>query len=351
MSKKCIVLDLDNTLWGGVAGEDGFSGIELGLDPPGSYFVAFQQALIDLYNQGIILAVNSKNNLADAMEVIRKHPNMILKEKHFAAMRVNWGDKAENLRELARELKIGLDSMIFLDDDPANRFWVRKVLPEVETPDLPEDSSGYVRFLRSLPYFKKDIITDEDKMRGSFYVTERLRREQEKKFSSREDFLKSLGTEVNCFVDDDSCVSRLAQLTEKTNQFNINKRPLTEEEIKGYIIDDGYAVFHASAADSFGNHGVIAFALAKKGEEKWIVESLLMSCRILGRGIEEAFLESIRRQAAKNGAGYLEILFVPSEKNEPAREFVGRYLNAHTILSSASGLMPSWVRLHIHGKT
>jgi FkbH-like protein len=186
-------------------------------------------------------------------------------------------------------------------------------------------------------------------MRGSFYVTERLRRKQEKEFSSREDFLQSLGTEVDCFIDDDSCISRLAQLTEKTNQFNINKRPLTEEEIKGYMADDGYAVFHASAADSFGNHGIIAFALAQKGKEKWIIESLLMSCRVLGRGIEEAFFESIRRQAAKSGAGQLEILFVPSEKNEPAREFVGKYLNAHTISSSAPGLMPSWVRLHIYG--
>lgn len=190
--KKCVVLDLDNTLWGGVIGEDGMEGIALSLAPPGNSFVAFQQALLDLYNKGIILAINSRNNEADAFEVIRNHPNQILKEHHFAAYRINWNDKASNIRELAKELNIGLDSMVFLDDDKTNREMVRALVPEVEVPELPESPKEYTKFLNSLDYFSTEVITDEDKMRGNLYVTERLRKEQEKAFTSKEEFLESL---------------------------------------------------------------------------------------------------------------------------------------------------------------
>ena len=151
--KKCIVLDLDNTLWGGVVGEDGINGIKLDTETPGNGFLAFQQALLDLLEQGIILAINSKNNYEDAIGVIKEHPNMILKEKHFVAMRINWQDKVENMRELAKELNIGLDSMVFLDDDPLNRGLVQAELPEVEAPELPQDPAKYAKFLINLPYF------------------------------------------------------------------------------------------------------------------------------------------------------------------------------------------------------
>ena len=348
--KKCIVLDLDNTLWGGIVGEDGLNGIKLGLSPPGSYFVAFQQALIDLYNQGIILAVNSKNNFNDIMAVISTHPNMILKEHHFAALRINWDDKVKNLRELAQELNIGLDSMVFLDDDPVNRLLVRTILPEVEVPDLPEDPKQFVKFLQSLPYFRIEVVTDEDKMRGSFYVTERLRKEHEKKFTLPKDFLKSLETEVHSYLDDPVCAPRLAQLTAKTNQFNTNKQPMSEDEIRRYVADPKYAVFHAEAKDRFGNHGIIAFALVNKIEQKWIIESLLVSCRVLGRGIEEAFLESIRKSAMHHGAEWLEIVFSPTAKNQPAKNFVEKHFNEYTLPVAKEDFMPGWVRLHANGE-
>lgn len=347
--KKCIVLDLDNTLWGGIVGEDGPGGIKLGPTPPGSYFLAFQQALLDLHNQGVLLAVNSKNNFNDALEVIRTHPNMILKEHHFGAMRINWDDKVKNLCDLAKELNIGLDSMVFLDDDRTNRLLVRAILAEVETPDLPENPVGYVKFLHSLPYFKVAAITDEDKMRGSFYVTERLRKEHEKKFVSREDFLKSLETEVHCFVDDISSLSRLAQLTGKTNQFNTNKRPMSEDEIGQYAADPKYAVFHADASDCFGSHGIIAFALVNKGDQEWTIESLLLSCRVLGRGIEEAFLESVRSLAARYGAKQLNVDFKPTDTNQPARDFIERHFNRYTLPVSKGDFMPGWIRLHLNG--
>src|SRR3989344_2492878 len=169
--KKCLVLDLDNTLWGGIVGEDGMEGIKLD-----SYFIAFQQAILDLASRGIVLAVNSRNNFDDAIKVFREHPNMILKENHISAWRINWNDKATNIRELAEELNIGLDSLVFLDDDETNRALVRGTVPEVEVPELPKNFSDYAKFLLSLPYFPKIAETDEDKMRTTFYTTELLRK-------------------------------------------------------------------------------------------------------------------------------------------------------------------------------
>ncbi len=350
--KKCLVLDLDNTLWGGVVGEDGFLGIKLGLEQPGSYFLAFQQAILDLANVGIILAINSKNNEQDALEVIKKHPNMVLKENHFAARRINWNDKATNLRELAAELNIGLDSIVFLDDDPINRALVRAELPEVETPDLPADPSQYAKFLMLLPYFPKDALTDEDNMRGAMYVTERLRTEFEKRFTSKEDFFHSLGIEVDCHLDDPECLPRLAQLTEKTNQFNSKKMSIGEADILRYIADPGYAVFHARARDKFGDHGVIAFALVKKAPElkAWIIESLLMSCRVLGKGVEEAFISKITETAYfdVSAPSVLRIYLEKTAKNQPAQDFIKKYfINQEFALKSNLNLSPKWILLNL----
>jgi FkbH-like protein len=341
--KKCIVLDLDNTLWGGVIGEDGIDGIALSLTPPGAYFIAFQQALRDLLDRGIILAINSANNPDDALSVIRTHPNMILKEHHFAASRINWNNKVDNMRELAQELNIGLDSMVFLDDSPLNRESMRTFLPEVETPELPVDPAHYTKFLHSLPYFEGGTITDEDKMRGNMYVTERLRKEAEKKSESREAFLNSLGTQLQIFEDDASSLARLSQLTEKTNQFNVKKRPLTEEEVAQFMHAGHYSVFHARAIDQFGDHGIIAFALVRKEETLWHVESLLMSCRVINRGIEDAFLAAIAKRAKQSGAFDVGITFEPSERNEPAREFVERVFGAARKAPVVALSVPSWI--------
>ena len=343
--KKCIVLDLDNTLWGGVVGEDGMSGIAISLQPPGSYYIAFQQALRDLHDRGIILAINSKNNLEEALEVIRKHPNMILKENHFAAIRANWDEKTENMRSLAKELNIGLDSMVFLDDSPYNRADMRSVLPEVETPDLPADPAHYAKFLHSLPHFASGAITDEDKMRVNLYVTERLRKEAEKSYSNREEFLKNLGTELRFFEDDPVSLARLAQLTEKTNQFNVKKRPFSENEISGYMRSDGYAVFHAQAIDQFGDQGIIAFALVRKDADRWHIESLLMSCRVIGRGIEEAFVAEIASRAAAAGAQTISVTFELSDKNEPARAFVQKIFGNAREIGLEIVERPEWITI------
>lgn len=343
--KKCIVLDLDNTLWGGIVGEDGLDGIKLALSGSGAGFIAFQQALLDLYNRGVILAVNSRNNYEDAIKVIREHPNMILKESHFVAMRINWQDKAENILELANELNIGLDSMVFFDDDPTNRATVREMLPDVEVPELPTEPESYAKFLIDLPYFPVGALTDEDKMRGNMYVTERLRLEAEKSFGNREEFLKNLGLELQIYFDDLNASARLSQLTEKTNQFNINKNPLTEDEIINLIKHDDYKVVHGRLTDRFGDHGIINVAIIKKQDNAWYVEQLLMSCRVIGRGVEDAFLFVIGQTAKDNQIKQLKINFKQTEKNKPAEEFVNRNFKKNLILVDEIVTLPSWITI------
>lgn len=345
-TKKCIVLDLDNTLWGGIVGEDGPLGIMLSHKGNGADFIAFQQALLDLYDRGVILAINSSNNPEDALDVIRNNPNMILKEKHFAAQRINWNDKVANMHELAHELNIGLESMVFFDDSPTNRLAVSSLLPEVAVPDLPENPALYTKTLLALPYFPTEATTDEDKMRGNMYVTERLRKEVEKNYTNQEEFLYDLRLEVHILQNDAKSLERLSQLTEKTNQFNSNKKPLSVEEIHALVISDEYEVFHARVTDRFGDYGIVAIAFVEKHEGRWHINSLLMSCRILGRGIEQAFMHAIAFRAAEEGAHTITITFIPTEKNAPARTFIENTFAQNTLQSSKTNL-PPWITLHI----
>lgn len=343
--KKCIVLDLDNTLWGGVVGEDGMDGIKLSLDPAGASFVAFQRALLDLHDRGIILALNSRNNLKEALKVIRTHPNMVLKEKNFAAIRINWKDKSDNIRELAKELNIGTDSMVFIDDDPVNRALVRATLPEVEVPELPVDPSNYAKFLISLPYFALTAITDEDRMRGNLYVTERLRKEAEKNFRSRKKFLKDLGLEFHIFTDEPSTVARLAQMTEKTNQFNFNKQPMSEKKILNLIKNPKYKVFYGRLIDRFGDYGITNFAVAEDKGSLWNISHFLMSCRVIGRDVEKAFISSIARSAKVSKIKKISTTFIQTDKNKPAEEFVKKLFKknimpVHTFLKP-----PGWIKI------
>lgn len=344
--KKCIVLDLDNTLWGGVIGEDGMEGIALSMKEPGASFIAFQQALKDMYDRGIILAINSQNNPEDALEVIRTHPNMILKESNFAAARMNWDDKVQNMKELAAELNIGLDSMVFFDDSPTNRAAIRSFLPEVEVPEI-NDPQLYAKVLHSLPYFPTSAMTDEDKMRGNMYVTERLRMEAEKNFEKREDFLQSLGLELVVSKNNTDALARLSQLTEKTNQFNTNKCPLSPDEVASRMNNKKSEVFQAQLTDRFGDHGIIALALVKKDSDNWHIDQMLMSCRVFGRDVEHALLSAIASAAQKEGAKTLTISFEPTEKNAPAKTFVEKVFTQGAV-SVAETKVPAWITLRAH---
>ena len=338
------MLDLDNTLWGGIVGEEGIDGIALGFRPPGSHFLAFQQAVLDLYNRGVILAINSKNNPKDALQVMREHPNMILKEQHFAAIHINWQKKDKNLREIAKKLNISTDSLVFLDDDPMNRSLVRATLPEVTTPDLPKNPEEYASFLLGLPYFASKAVTEEDKMRGNLYVTERLRKSAEETHKSKKEFLRHLSITVACGEDDASAVARLSQLSLKTNQFNTFKKPISEEKMRSYIGNPCYSVFHANARDKFGDYGIIGFALAQKKPKEWLLVSLLLSCRALGRGIEEAFVSYVAQKCKEDNNKTLRVLFKETEKNLPAEEFVNKYFNDKSRVLNKKLKKPDWIQ-------
>ena len=217
-------------------------------------------------------------------------------------------------------------------------------MPEVTVPELPADPREYTKFLNSLDYFETTVITDEDKMRGNLYVTERLRKEVEKQSTSKEDFLDSLSLELTVYKDDESCLPRLAQLTEKTNQFNTKKSPLTESQIETFSRSNTHSVYYGRLQDTFGDYGVVIFGLIEKQEKVWHIRALLMSCRIFGKGVEEAFFMVVLEDAKKEGVEHITIECEETEKNAPARTFVSAYFidDTHT-LSNSSMSSPSWI--------
>ena len=314
-NRKCIVLDLDNTLWGGIVGEDGFHNIKLDNKPPGNSFLEFQKHLLALHKRGVILAVNSRNNPEDALKVIREHPDMVLREEHFANLKINWENKVDNLVEIAKEINIGLDSLVFIDDDPVNRELVRKHLPEVLVVDLPEDSSLYVRTLKQLNDFNILQVTDEDFQRGAIYNEQRQRNELRGKIENLDDFLKSLDTEVNITRANDFTVPRISQLTMKTNQFNLTARRYSEEDIRELNKDPNCHIFSVSVKDKFGDNGLTGVLMLKKADTKLVIDNLLLSCRIIGRNIENSLLYFIKEFAKENN--FLAVVgeYFPTEKN------------------------------------
>ena len=326
LNKKCIVLDLDNTLWGGIVGEDGFNKIKLGPQPPGNAYVEFQKYLLALHERGIILAVNSKNNLEDAIQVIKEHPNMILREKHFACLKINWNDKVTNLKNIAQELNIGLDSMVFLDDDQVNRDFVRETLPEVLTVELPKDPSLYASTLTELNDFDTMKITEEDKQRGKMYTQQRKRVESEKNSASFEEYLKQLNIKIHIKKADEFTIPRISQLTLKTNQFNLTTKRYQEEDIKTFSQDKKKIVGCAQVEDKFGDNGITSvFIIKKDNEEEWIIDTFLLSCRVIGRGIEEGILDYIINEARKNNIKRIIGNFIPTKKNKPSESFLSNF--------------------------
>jgi FkbH-like protein len=326
LNKKCIVLDLDNTLWGGIVGEDGFNKIKLGPQPPGNTYVEFQKYLLSLHERGIILAVNSKNNLDDAIEVIKNHPNMILRENHFGCLKINWNDKVTNLKEIAQELNIGLDSIVFIDDDPVNRDFVRETLPEVLTIELPKDPSLYVSTLIGLNDFHVIKITKEDKQRGKMYTQQRMRVESEKNSTSFEEYLKQLNIKIHIKKADEFTIPRISQLTLKTNQFNLTTKRYQEEDIKNFSQDKKKIVGCARIEDKFGDNGITSVFIVKKdNEEEWIIDTFLLSCRVIGRGVEEGILDYIINEARKNNVKRIIGNFIPTKKNKPSESFLPNF--------------------------
>ena len=324
-AKKCIVLDLDNTLWGGIIGEDGIAGIHLGPIPEGRSFWEFQAYLLALFNRGIILAINSKNNLDDALAVFRNHPYMILKEQHFAAIRINWDDKVSNMIEIARELNIGLDAMIFLDDDKLNREMIAAELPDVLVVDMPEDSTLYLKTLAELTDFNTLQITEEDLSKGKMYAEQRQRDEFQKTVRDISEYLRELDMIVTIEKGTSITIPRISQLTQKTNQFNLTTRRYLEEDIRRFSEDKNWLVLCVDVKDKFGDNGITGVMIVSMKKEEWHIDSLLLSCRIIGRNVEGALFSYLVEEAKKKGAKQISGMYIPTKKNAPAKDFYKRH--------------------------
>jgi len=353
---KCVAVDLDNTLWGGVIGEDGMNGIRLGPEYPGAAYQELQRALLDLMRRGVLLAVCSKNNPAEALEALQSHPGMLLKPRDFAAMRINWDEKSHNLREIAAELNIGLDTVAFLDDNPVERQQVREQAPEAVVIELPEDPMQYARAVRDCAWFERLSLSAEDRRRGELYAAQRQRSELERTVTSKEDFYRSLQQVAEIAPANPQTLARVAQLTQKTNQFNLTTRRYTEQQVEQMIASPEWRVWSLRVTDRYADNGLVGVAIARLNGDVCEIDTFLMSCRVIGRTVETALLAHLAADARERGAKLLQGWFLPTKKNAPAQDFYRRHafdevanspegvlwnfdLNAKTIAT------PEWIRV------
>jgi FkbH-like protein len=324
-TKKVLALDLDNTLWGGVVADDGLEGIELGdTSPRGEAFKAFQRYLKSLKKRGVLLAVCSKNDHARAMEVFENHPEMVLRIEDMVSFKSNWEPKSDNLRLMASELNLGLDSFVFVDDNPAEIEIVRQFAPEVATILLGPDPSTYVGKLQDCRLFEPRSITAEDTARTGQYRSEAQRKELEGKAADMGSYLRSLEMEAAISEFNPADVPRLAQLINKSNQFNLTTRRRSEADVLTLINDPGSIGFSVRLKDRFGDHGLISIIIGQKADHTMIIDTWLMSCRVLKRQVEEVVLNELARVAAMRGCNRLEGVYLPTPKNEMVRDFYPR---------------------------
>lgn len=317
--KKCLVLDLDNTLWGGVLGEEGISGIKIGGDYPGKAFLFFQKSLKHLSESGVILTVCSKNNEADVLEAWEKNPFMVLKKEHFAAYRINWTDKATNIKELADELNIGLDSFVFVDDNPTERELIKQMLPMVSVPDFPAQPYELPVFFKKLveDYFKVYSITDEDKKKTEQYKANAARAQAQHSFTDFGAFLESLNIQIGIEAANEFNIPRIAQMTQKTNQFNLTTKRYTDADVKGFL-EQGWKIWCISVADKFGDNGITGCVMVTPQGE---FDTFLLSCRILGKGIEVAFVKKVLAMLMEASMTTIKADYQPTAKNAQVAEF------------------------------
>jgi FkbH-like protein len=320
-SRKCLVLDLDNTLWGGVIGDDGLTGIELGQgSPAGEAFVAVQRMALELRARGVVLAVCSKNEDDAARLPFREHPDMILKEDHIAVFQANWTDKAANLRAIAQTLNIGIDSLVFLDDNPAERMQVRGELPLVAVPELPEDPAQYPRALAAAGYFEAVSFSKEDRERAAYYQANAERAAMLSATANLDEYLASLDMVCTIGRVDPISRSRVTQLINKSNQFNLTTRRYAEREVEAMETDPRRHAIQVRLVDRFGDNGIIGVVIADRQGQAWDIDTWLMSCRVLGRRVPEAVLSHLVEAARADGASILSARYVPSAKNRMVAE-------------------------------
>lgn len=322
-AKKVMILDLDNVLWGGVVGDDGYEQLRIGgHDPVGEAFTDFQRHLKRLANRGILLAIASKNDESVAFNAICRHPEMILQPKDFAAWRINWKDKAENIVELMAELNLGLDSAVFLDDSVFERERVREALPEVLVPEMPVDPMQYSEFLCRLRCFDSLSFSAEDRTRATMYTADQKRTAIRAEYRSAADWLAALELRVTAEPLNAANLERAAQLFNKTNQMNLSTRRLPAHELRGWAKGDGRYIWTFRVADKFGDYGLCGVGSLMKEGNRGRVMDLVLSCRVMGRGVEEAMLSTLAQKAKELGCAELELEYIPTEKNQPMKNWL-----------------------------
>jgi FkbH-like protein len=317
-SRKCLVLDLDNTLWGGVIGDDGLDGIKLAQgDATGEAYLAVQQLALDLRSRGVVLAVSSKNNDDVARLPFRSHPEMLLREEHIAVFQANWNDKATNIKAIAAELSLGTDSMVLLDDNPVERDLVRQFLPQVAVPELPDDPALYARTLAAAGYFESVAFSEEDLKRAGFYQDNARRVGLQKQAGDLDTYLASLNMEITFQPFDATGRARIAQLINKSNQFNLTTRRYTEAEVALAEADPACFTLQVRLVDSFGDNGMISVVICRQTDAAtWEFDTWLMSCRVLGRRVQNAVLRQVLEHAESRGITRLVGVYRPTEKNK-----------------------------------
>jgi len=322
---KCLVLDCDNTLWGGVVGEDGIAGLALGETGDGRRYRDFQQSILNLRRRGVVLAICSKNEEADVLDVLRKHPDCLLGEDDFAAKRINWDDKASNIASIAAELDLGLQHFVFIDDNPVECEWVKGQLPEVRVLQFPGDLDAHGGEIDNLGLFDSLVVTEEDRSRTQMYRAEAQRRTARAEVADVDDYLRSLKMEAIVGSAQPEHLARLAQLTQRTNQFNLTTRRYDVSSL-GELVEAGdtAAVLWLELRDRFGSAGVVGCGIVRAAGEVATIDTFLMSCRVLGRHVESVMANQLARAARDMGATVLIGEFRPSERNAQVADLYTR---------------------------
>jgi len=347
-SRKVLILDLDNTLWGGVIGDDGLEGIKVAQgDATGEAYLAVQRHALDLRQRGIVLAVSSKNTDEVARTPFEKHPEMLLRLEHFAVFQANWNDKATNIQAIADELSLGLDAMVFVDDNPVERGLVRKLLPQVAVPELPQDPAGYVRTLTAAGYFEAVAFTVEDLQRAGFYQDNARRAGLQRQVGGVEAYLASLDMTITFQPFDATGRARIVQLINKSNQYNLTTRRYTDAEVTAAESDPDVFTLQVRLADMFGDNGMISVVICRPSEAGvWEIDTWLMSCRVLGRKVEHMVLREILEKAQAAGIRTLIGIYRPTARNQMVAEHYAK-LGFSQVQQDDSGLT-RW-ELHVDG--
>jgi len=359
--KKVIVLDLDNTLWGGIIGEDGIDEIKLGEDGIGKAYRDFQKLLLAMKHRGVLLTIASKNNENDVKEVFDKHPMMVLKWNDFVVKKINWLQKSENIKSIAEELNLGIDSFVVIDDNPFERMEIKSAFPSIIAPDFPEDPAILPEWFIGVveDYFSTTIITEEDKKRSDIYLAETKRKTLLKTAQSFENFLKQLEMVAIITINDELMIPRQAQLTQRTNQFNLTTRRYNEKDIERFIKDDKYIVYNLELIDKFGSNGIVGLIIVSLDDEQAFIDTFLMSCRIIGRRVEDAFIGFVLRDLKKKGIKKVFGEYIPTKKNKLVSD-VYEKLGFELIETKEDGSklykievdkkikpMPEWVKMEV----